>query len=332
MKNIAKILISLTLIMTFALTLVACNIPDDNSGTEMPESINIATLNGTTGFGMAKLMADAINSDSALKYNVEVQSDAAVINAALISGELDIATLPTNAAANLYAKTNGKIKILAVNTLGVLYVVANEENSNIKTLADLEGKTVYCPAQNPTFIFKGLCEKANVNVTIDSTTYAQPADLRTAVVAGAVEIAVLPEPMVTIAKSANKSLTVALDLTAEWDKVFPAGSLMQGCVVARTEFIQQYPEAVERFLSDYEASVNYVNTNTEDAANLIVEAGIFEKAPIAKAAIPKCNIKYVDGKDMAEALDVFFETLYGINPKSVGEKLPDSGIYYKAND
>lgn len=332
MKNIAKILISLTLILAFALALVACDTDKDNGTAEPAGEVNIATLNGTTGFGMAKLMADAKNSDSALKYNVEVQTDAAVINAALISGELDIATLPTNAAANLYAKTNGKIQILAVNTLGVLYVVANEENADIKTLSDLEGKTVYCPAQNPTFIFKGLCEKANVNVTVDSTTYAQPADLRTAVVSGAVEIAVLPEPMVTIAKSKNQSLTVALDLTAEWNKVFPEGSLMQGCVVARTEYIEQNPQAVEKFLSDYKASVEYVNKNPEDAAALIAEAGIFENANVAKAAIPKCNIKYVDGKDMADALDVFFKTLYDINPKSVGEAVPDENIYYKAND
>lgn len=332
MKKFAKLLIALTLILAFTLALVACNNPDGNGEAKMPESINIATLNGTTGFGMAKLMSDAKNSDSEIKYNVEVQSDAAVINAALISGELDIAALPTNAAANLYAKTNGKVQILAVNTLGVLYVVVNEANADIKALSDLEGKTVYCPAQNPAFIFKGLCEKANVNVTIDSTTYAQPADLRTAVVAGQVEIAVLPEPMVTIAKANNKSLTVALDLTAEWDKVFPEGSLMQGCVVARTEFIKQYPEAIKKFLSDYEASVNYVNTNTEDAANLIVEAGIFERAPIAEAAIPKCNIKYVDGKDMAEALNVFFETLHSINPQAVGGSVPSDDIYYNLND
>ena len=332
MKKFAKLLIALTLILAFTLALVACNNPDGNGEAKMPESINIATLNGTTGFGMAKLMSDSKNSDSEIKYNVEVQSDAAVINAALISGELDIAALPTNAAANLYAKTNGKVQILAVNTLGVLYVVVNEANADIKALSDLEGKTVYCPAQNPAFIFKGLCEKANVNVTIDSTTYAQPADLRTAVVAGQVEIAVLPEPMVTIAKANNKSLTVALDLTAEWDKVFPEGSLMQGCVVARTEFIKQYPEAIKKFLSDYEASVNYVNTNTEDAANLIVEAGIFERAPIAEAAIPKCNIKYVDGKDMAEALNVFFETLHSINPQAVGGSVPSDDIYYNSND
>lgn len=325
MKNFAKILISLTLILAFTLTFVACNRSNDT------EQINIATLNGTTGFGMAKLISDAKKSQTHLNYSIEVQTDPSLIQSSLISGELDIATLPTNAAANLYAKTNGGIKILATNTLGVLYVIVNEANADIKSLSDLEDKTVFCPAQNPTFIFKGLCEKANVNVTIDNS-YAQPADLRTAIVSGQVDIAVLPEPMVTIAKSANKSLTVALDLTAEWNKVFPEGSLMQGCVVARTEFIEQNPQAVEKFLSEYMDSVNYVNTHTEDAATLIAEAGIFEKADVAKVAIPKCNIKYVDGDDMADALDLFFKTLYDINPQAVGGSVPPADIYYKSND
>ncbi len=329
MRKMVKILLSLSLALVMSFMAVSCNNTDDN--TQLPEKINIATLNGTTGFGMAKLMSDAKESKTELDYDIKVESDPSLIQAALISGELDIAALPTNAAANLYAKTNGGIKILATNTLGVLYVVVNEANSDIKTLSDLDGKTVYCPAQNPTFIFKGLCDEAGVNVMVDNT-YAQPADLRTAIVAGQVDIAVLPEPMVTIAKSANKSLTVALDITAEWDKVFPEGSLVQGCVVARTEFIEQYPEAVEQFLSEYEASVNYVNENTTDAAKLIAEAGIFENENVAKAAIPKCNIKYVDDDDMAQALDLFFKTLYDINPQAVGGSVPSVDIYYKSND
>ncbi len=329
MKKTAEILLSVLLALILSVMAVSCNGTDKNNQT--PEKINIATLSGTTGFGMAKLISDSKNSQSQLNYSIEVQTDPSLIQAALISGELDIATLPTNAAANLYAKTNGGIKILATNTLGVLYVVVNEANSDIKSLSDLDGKTVFCPAQNPTFIFKGLCDKAGVNVKVDNT-YAQPADLRTAIIAGQADIAILPEPMVTIAISANKSLTAALDITAEWDKVFPEGSLVQGCVVARTEFIEQYPEAVEKFLTEYRASVNYVNQNTGDAARLIAETGIFDNENIAKTAIPKCNIKYVDGDEMAAALDLFFSTLYDIDPKAVGGSVPSADIYYRLND
>lgn len=336
MKKITKILLAALLAAALMLCAAACtndgtDSPDPNGSNAAgtyPEQINIATLNGTTGFGMAKLISDKGDGTQNTKYSFSVMSDASNINAALINGSLDIATLPTNAAANLYAKTGGKIKILAVNTLGVLYVVTSD-NVKISSLSELDGKTVYCPSQNPYFIMKGLCDKANINANIDSTTYAEAAALREAAVAGKVDIAVLPEPMVTIALSASKSLSVALDITAEWNKSFPENSLMQGCIVARTDFINKYPQALEDFLSEYKASVEYVNTDPEGASQLIAEAKIFEKAAVAKKAIPKCNIKYIDGTEMSEALNVYFGVLYGINPASVGGSVPDDGIYYK---
>lgn len=339
MKKIIKFLTVTLLILAFMVSAVSCANSGGETDTEsdankdiaeIPQEINIATLNGTTGFGIAKLMSDRKNDEQGTKYNFSVESDASVINASLINGSLDIATLPTNAAANLYAKTDGKIQILAVNTLGVLYVVANEANSNIKSLSDLEGKTVYCPAQNPYFIFKGLCDKAGVNVTID-TAYSAPADLRAAVVAGKVDIAVLPEPMVTIATSKNTSVSTVIDVTAEWNKVFPENSLMQGCIVARTEFINRYPETVKAFLEEYKSSVEYVSENPSESSEIIAKMGIFEQAAIAKKAIPKCNVKYIDGKDMADALDVFFGVLYDIAPASIGGEKPDRNIYYIAD-
>lgn len=162
-------------------------------------AVKIYTLNGTTGFGMAKLMEDG-NSN----YTVEVKTDAANdILPALTNGSVDIAALPTNAASTVYNKTNGGVRILAVNTLGCLYLVTTD-GSTVSSLADLEGKTVYVPAQNPTFLFKHLLAANGLTdkVTVDSSSYAAPADLRDAVAAGTVAIAVLPEPMVTMAKAA----------------------------------------------------------------------------------------------------------------------------------
>ena len=243
-------------------------------------------MNGTTGFGMAKLMEDAANGAfKSEKYTFEVKTDfAKEVLPALINGDADIAAIPTNGASIAYNKTQGKVKVLAVNTLGCLYVIGKTE---VTSLADLDGKTVYAPAQNPTFIFRYLCEQNNVNVTIDNQ-YSAPADLVAAVAAGKVDYAVLPEPMITVAKAKNADLKVSLDLTAEWNKLDgKQDTLVQGCVVVRTAFLEAHPEAVANFLSAYEASVNYVNTNTEEAADLIVKHGIFAQAPVAKKAIPK---------------------------------------------
>ena len=170
-------------------------------------AINVSVLSGTTGFGMAQLMQNSADGKAALNYNFKVESEASNITSALIKGEIDIAALPTNAASTLYNRTTGKIQLLAINTRGVLYLLDN--GNGIESFADLKGKTVYVPAQNPTFIFKYLCEQngltagteGDVDVLI-SNKYAAPAELQKNVAAGTVTLAVLPEPMVTIALSA----------------------------------------------------------------------------------------------------------------------------------
>ena len=326
MKSIKLISVILTAILLIA-AFAACQPAQEAE----IEPIDIMVLNGTTGFGMAKLISDNTSGAAAYPYNITVETDASNITAALISGSCDIAALPTNAAANLAQKTNGSIKVIAVNTLGVLYVMSNTETQTITSFEDLRGKTVYCPAQNPTFLFKAVCEanglKVGEDIIIDNT-YAQPADLRTALVSGAVDLAVLPEPMVTIAKSANTSLTACLDLTAEWEKHYPAGSLMQGCVVVRTAFLEQYPEVVGKFLQEYKTSIEFVNQNPADAGQMIAEAGIFAQAPVATKAIPNSNIVYMDGAEMREGLQKFYEILYQVAPASIGNALPAQDFYY----
>ena len=294
--------------------------------TELP--VRIMSLNGTTGFGFAKLISDNTAGSAALNYEISVETDASNITAALISGNVDIAALPTNAASVVYNKSQGAVQVLALNTLGVLYVLA-DSSENITALSDLESKTVYAPAQNPSFIFSAICSAAGVNVTVDNS-YAQPADLRTAVAAGEVKLAVLPEPMVTMACAGNDQLTVALDLTAEWDKVYSAGSLVQGCVVVRKAFAEEHPAEIAKFLEEYEASIAYLSEDTAAAAQMIVDAGIFAKAPVAQKAIPKCNLCFIAGADMEPALGEFLNTMSSVAPASVGGAVPASDFYYVA--
>ncbi|MBQ9131385.1 MAG: ABC transporter substrate-binding protein [Clostridia bacterium] len=322
---------SLALALLMLLPLAACNAKKD------PVEINVYTLNGTTGFGMAKMMSDAKTAtDATEKYTFTVKTDASDVTAALINGDADIAALPTNAAANVYQKTNGGVEILAVNTMGCLYLLTTD-GSTVSSFEDLRGKTVYAPAQNPTFILKYLCQENGLTVGTDviiDNQYAQPAALKDAVANGSVAIAVLPEPMVTIATNAGKqnnvTVTNAMDLTAEWNKVTTKDTLVQGCVVVRKEFLQENPEAVKNFLTAYEASINYLSTNLDDAAQMIVDNGIFTSAPVAKKAIPHCNICYLDGEDMKTAMKNYLTILHSIAPASVGGSLPGDDFYYDA--
>ena len=284
--------------------------------TEASTPVNVMVLNGTTGFGMASLMDAAAKGTSAQEYNFTVETDASNI----------VAALPTNAAAAVYNKTQGKVQVLALNTLGVLYLVT-DGSVKVESVADLAGQTVYAPAQNPSFIFQHIVDANGVeNVTIDNT-YAQPADLNTAVAAGEVAIAVLPEPMVTVARSKNPDLQVALDLTAEWDKVSVPGSLVQGCVVVRKDFALENVAAVNTFLDEYAVSIEALSKDAEGTAAKIEANGIFAKAAVAAKAIPNCNVCFITGTQMQEALSQFLTIMHGVAPASVGGSIPGDDFY-----
>ena len=347
MKKMKKLL-SILLALTMVLSLAACGtkaeepvetveISDIPETTAVPETTaapeteapkvhaNVMVLNGTTGFGMANLMDAAAKGEAALDYTFSVETDASNIVAALANGSVDIAALPTNAASTIYNKTQGGVQVLALNTLGVLYLVT-DGSVEVASIADLAGQTVYAPAQNPTFIAQYLFQANGVEVTIDNT-YAQPADLNTAVASGAVSIAVLPEPMVTVAKSKNPDLVVALDLTQEWDKVAPAGSLVQGCVVARKAFVEENPSAVAAFLEEYGASIEGLTADIEGTAAKIEALGIFTKAAVAAKAIPNCNVCFITGEPMKAALNEFLTIMHGVAPASVGGAVPADDFY-----
>lgn len=324
-----KRLFLIVTVIVLALSLVSC--AEKAPALDTEKEISVMVLNGTTGFGAAKLIDDSKNDKTELNYKFSVESDASVVNAALINGSVDIAALPTNAAAVVYNKSQGKIKVAAVNTLGVLYIVEN--GSSVKSFADLKGKTLYVPGQgsNPEYITAYLCEKNGLKVGQDITldfTYNAPADLRTAVASGEVELAVLPEPMVTIAKSANAGLNTALDLTAEWNKVSEKDSLMQGCIVVTKKFAEENPNELKKFLEEYGASVTYVRENPTEASEMIAAQGIFEKAPIAAKAIPNCNLCFISGESMKTSLSAFYKVLFDADAKSVGGSVPSDDIYY----
>lgn len=322
MKKILSILLALLMISVSLVAFSSC--ADKKTDGE----INVTTLNGTTGFGMAPLMKENSQGNTSNKYKFDVQSDPSVVMAGLINGSIDIAALPTNAAANAYNKTNGGVQIIAINTLGVLYLVTN--NIDVASFADLDGKTIYCPAQNPTFITKYIVEKNGLSdkITIDSTTYATADALRAAVIAGNVDYAVLPEPMVTIAKSSNTNLKTTLNFTDEWNKISNGKQLVQGCVVVRTEFVNQYPGSVKEFLKEYKSSIEALNSDPATNSAYIKEFGIFANDKVAAKAIPNCNIAYLDGSEMKTAMSNFLEAMYSVAPASIGNALPNDDFYY----
>ena len=294
------------------------------------DAMRIAGLKGPTTMGMVKLMKDQESMESPL-YNVTMYGAADEIVPLLTKGELDAAAIPANLAATLYQKTEGKIQVAAVNTLGVLYVVTTGDE--VASVADLAGKTIYSTGKGttPEYVLNYILSENGIDPAKDVTIeYKSEATEVLAMLQSAGEgaVAVLPQPYVTAAQAQVEGLTVALDLTEEWNKIDPDSQLITGVLAVRSDYAEQHPEELEVFLADYRSSIEWVTANTADAAQLVAEYGIVAKAPLAEKALPACNITYMDGADMKQALSGYLDVLYQQDAASVGGALPGDDFYY----
>lgn len=291
--------------------------------------INVGVLKGPTGIGAVELMKKSSEGKTEGNYNISVANAADEINGKIAKGELDIAAVPTNVAPVLYNKDNGAYSVLAVNTLGVLYVLEN--GNTINSVSDLSGKTVYMAGQGavPEYVMEYILEENGIDDT-EIVFMTEHAEAAAALADGRADIVVLPEPNVTAVMMQNENARIALDLTEEW-KAVSGNDMAMGCIIARKDFIEANQEAVETFLDEYEDSIEYVNENIKDAAVLVEESGIMASAAAAEKAIPNCNIVYIDGEDMEKVLNGFYEVLYEAEPKSIGGSLPGKDFYYNGD-
>lgn len=294
-----------------------------------PEVIRVSALKGPTAMGMIKLMDDN-SENSGFEFTIAGAADE--ITPALVQGNTDIACVPANLASVLYNKTEGGVKVLAVNTLGVLYIVQNGETT-IASVSDLAGKTIYASGKGatPEYALRYILTQNGLDPDSDVTIEwkSEHSECLSALVTDEGSAAMLPQPFVTTAQTKNEGVSVVLDLNSEWEALNNGSALVTGVVIARTEFAEQYPDALNSFLEEYSASVEYVNANTADAAQLIGKFDIVPAA-VAEKALPKCNIVFISGAEMKEKLSGYLSVLYESEAASVGGALPADDFYYGA--
>ena len=322
-----KKLTSLLLSLGLAVSLLACSV---SAKTLSAGSVRIAGLKGPTTMGLVQLLSMEKAGTAALDYDLQLNGAADEIVPKHIKGELDLAAIPANLAATLYQKTNGGIQVLAVNTLGVLYVV--EKGNTVHSFADLKGRTILSTGKGttPEYVLRYLLQKNGLDPDRDvKIEYYSEASEVTAQMAAAKKdaIAVLPQPYVTAAQMKDAALRVVLDLTKEWNKVCDT-QLITGVTVVRTAYAEEHPDVVQAFLTDYEKSVNAANTDIDGTAALCEEVGVVAKAAIAKKALPQCNIVFRRGEEMKKDISAYLQVLYDASPAAVGGKLPDDSFYW----
>jgi len=351
--NLLKKWLCACLAVILVLGLTACGAKQEepaapgSSGPSEPESpeavtLSVAAMTGPTGMGLVHLMdqfgvaetpqseamAEGVSANGN-RYTFMLAGTADEISPRLIKGELDLACVPANLASVLYNKTQGQIVTLGINTLGVLYIV--DKGDSIQSLADLKGKTIVSAGKGtaPEYGLRYLLAQNGIDPDRDLTIEwkSEQAECVAALASGTAEIAMMPQPYVTVAQSKIEGLRIAVDLTAQWDALENGSSMVTGVVVARKEIVENFPEAVDAFLADYATSVAWVNENTADAAALIGNYGIVNAA-VAEEALPYCNIVCITGDEMAEKLSGYLTVLFEQGAAAVGGALPGEDFYY----
>ena len=307
---------------------------ETDSKEENASVVNVIALKAPTAMGMVKFMEDA-DKESTMDhtYNFTIAASIDQVTPKLVQGQADIGAVPANMASVLFNNTDGGVKVLAVNTLGVLYIVENGET--IQSVEDLRGKTIYASGKGatPEYGLNYILSQNGIDPAADVTIEwkSEHTECLAAVTASENGIAMLPQPFVTTAQSKVETIRTALDLSQEWDKLQEGqespSAMITGVVVARTEFIEENPEAVADFMTRYKESVDYVNNNVEQAAELVGKYDIVPAA-VAVKAIPECNITYIDGEEMKEKLSGYLDSLYQQNPAAVGGALPADEFYF----
>lgn len=218
--------------------------PDDEPSHEpQGETVRLGVLSGPTGIGAAKLMSDSDAGTTANHYDYTIAADNTELVAGLTNAEptLDIATMASNAAVNLYNKTDGGVKIIALGTLGVLHILESGGGTSIHSVSDLAGKTIWSAGQgaNPEYVLRYILEQNGLDPDKDVTIlFAEASEITQKLMTGEAEVAMLPVPAATAAiLQSEGQIRAALDVTEEWNDLNTGSQLIMTAVVARTEYL-----------------------------------------------------------------------------------------------
>lgn len=302
--------------------------PEDKKAESV--SIRIGAPAGAPTLSMIRLEKEKPSLGEGVETTYEVIKSPDVLASKLMTGELDIAVVPSNLAIKLYNK-DVDYKYAGSTVWGILYIISTEE---FKSWSDLKGKEIYNIGRGltPDIVTRTLM-KANgldpdKDVTFNYLSGGQ--ELAQYFIAGKSKISIMPEPMLTKVLMKKKEGKVNFDLQEEWAKMTGVeGGYPQASLVIKGELIEKHPEIVKDFLKIYGEGVDWVNAHPEKAGAYSEELNTGMKAPVVKGAIPRSHLKFKGVAESKESLETYYKTLFDVSPKLIGGKMPDEGFYYQ---
>lgn len=281
------------------------------------------TLAYAAGAGLLRSVAD--------KVSFKVWRTPDEMRAGLTSGGMQALVMPVTAAANLHKRGLG-VRLANVMTNGLLYVISSDDT--LGTIADLKGRRITVPFPNdtPEVIFDAVL--AHNGLTEDDVTVetaGTPIEAIHMLLAGRIDIALVPEPAATAAilkaAASGRAIHRAIDMQVEWGKVTGLGPIMPQAGLAFTDtFLQQHADTVEPMLAAIAEATAAVTARPSLAAGHAASA-LELPWPVIEKSIPFSNLVATRASDARAGLEALFSAIAAVNPKIIGGGMPDTSLY-----
>jgi NitT/TauT family transport system substrate-binding protein len=322
------------LIMLLIVSIIQLNLSAEGVKENSPEpvaqtlTIQVAGLKGPTSIGMLPLFQNRPDFAAGVQAEYQVVPEPQIMLSRIMSGEVDIAAVPINLAAVLHNK-GVPYRFGAVSGDGLLYIVTSR--SDISSMKDLKGKTIYCIAQGstPEFILRytlvqnGIDPEADVNIDF---TYDH-VSITPQLVAGNVDLAVLPEPFVSIVAAKNPAVQPVIDLQKVWARTSGTRTTYPiTAVLVKEELLRSNPEVVDAFFSVYADAIDWVIVHPKETGAL-AEEFMDMPAGIIASAVPRLNLHFQLPAEARPRVDELYRVLYSFAPASVGGRVPADEFY-----
>lgn len=301
---------------------------DTTASTYKGDSIRVAVPAGAFGLSALSLFNDKL-------YDISVEKDELAAVKQVENGGADVAFTSLSSASKLFNYTDGKAVLLAAVNLCPLNLVSTD--GEIKSFADLEGKTVFISGEGNEneYLFDFILKNRGLDGKVTVEFMDSDEEISTKLVSGDVKTAVLSEPYVSVAVNANSNIKIITSLNNEWQR-FATPAFAFGCIVVSKDFAAN-SKAVEQFILSLKDSVELANIKPENTLNAAAEKIIIPQSAISTdeknaaeniaATVDRCNIVFLDGEDMKNAAEFVLNIFFEANADLIGGDMPSDDFY-----
>ncbi|MBQ4120246.1 MAG: hypothetical protein IJD45_07660 [Clostridia bacterium] len=316
MKRFLTVLLCISLLIT---ALSGCN----EKGTP---KISIATVQNSASAFLSHMIEENGEDDPYI-YELNLSLLPSGARYSITLNYADIAVIPVELAAQLHKRSDPKIKILAGISVGGFELVSTK---SITDISELKGQTIYI-SEHDTLMenllrylvsFYGIDPFEEIKFEFTSDNYT----LIEKISNGDVSFALFESSDAAWAKAEVENL-VSYNLTDELAKKLNNPSIVNYCVVARSDYVRDNPKAIEYLLGEIEASLNK-SSNLSETLSLAKKHELIYSDYCGEEFLKSCKADFISGDEMKRKLTAYYKLIYKVKRSLLGNEIPSNEIYY----